>query len=102
MNPYPFASLNHFTLPLAIYYPPTDVVSSFPQPDPGKLRARVRALKNVSSPFHCVLADALSTGQQRADDGGRVGGLGDRPNTGHAHRAGGETSGEQGWRHSPQ
>ena len=31
MNPYPFASLNHFTLPVAIYCPPTNVdsVASF-------------------------------------------------------------------------
>src|SRR3954470_18428471 len=58
MNPKPFASLNHFTLPVAIYCPPTNVDSmhlsaSFPR----KLGVRVRALRNVSSvgaPSHAV------------------------------------------------
>src|SRR4051812_20065673 len=64
MNPKPFASLNHFTLPVAIYCPPTNVDSmplsaSFPR----KLGVRVRALQNVSSvsgPSHAVRCSEIA------------------------------------------
>src|SRR5438477_12728607 len=103
MNPYPFASLNHFTLPVAIYYPPTNVdLSLFPRLCRGNWGLRVRVLQIVSSPIRrpdrrCCEgssgagSEGLTEGLAKTPDSRRrVGGGHDRTDAGDAVRACGE------------
>src|SRR5437764_14815406 len=88
MNPYPFASLNHFTLPVAIYYPPTNVdLSLFPRLCRGNWGLRVRVLQIVSSPIrraHRRCCERLAEG---SDSDHRVAGGHHRTDAGDPLRA---------------
>src|SRR6266478_3826710 len=90
MNPYPLASLNHFTLPVAIYYPPTNVSYLLPSSDTPKIVAEVTGGKKT---VKCVLtAPSKSQGNDKPGNSFiRVCSRKHGPDAGHPDRAGGQT-----------